>query len=176
MPALAPFVLTMPSDRASQEDVEDALAPYANVRPAPQSFDIDLTQIKLIVDIIGGGIDMVGGIGGVVALERGDQALLHIGRERLSPHGSLDHHGSGHFVVTQGGHEGDRLPFSKGDTADQPDTPRSPPPEPHEIGADRSLIDKHQSGGIKHALLAYPAPARAGHVCSIPFRRLQAFF
>jgi hypothetical protein len=78
--------------------------------------------------------------------------------------------------VTQGGHEGDRLPFSKRDTADQPDAPRSTSSEPYHIGADRSLVDKHQSSGIKHALLSDPTSARAGHICSLPFLGLQAFF
>jgi hypothetical protein len=31
-------------------------------------------------------------------------------------------------------------------------------------------------GGIKHALLSYPTPARSRHVCSLSFGRLQAFF
>ena len=50
------------------------------------------------------------------------------------------------------------------------------PPEPHHISAGRSLVDKHQPRGIKHALLADPTSARAGHIGSLPFRGLQAFF
>ncbi len=50
-----------------------------------------------------------------------------------------------------------------------------PTPEPHHVGADRSLVDKHQLGGIKHALLSHPTSARAGHVRSLSFRGLQAF-
>src|ERR1700730_4472559 len=49
--------------------------------------------------------------------------------------------------VRQGGHEGDRLPRSKWNDANHPDAPRSTPPEPHQVGADRSLVDKHQPGG-----------------------------
>ena len=56
-------------------------------------------------------------------------------------------------------------------------TPRaSAASQPHHVGADRSLVDKHQAGRIKHALLSDPAPARAGHVRSLPLRGLQAFF
>src|SRR6266700_2955369 len=63
----------------------------------------------------------------VVALERGSQALLDIGQEHLSGHSPRDHHGRGHFVVTQRGHKGDRLPFSKRNAADQSDAARGPP-------------------------------------------------
>ena len=45
----------------------------------------------------------------VVAPERGNQALLDIGEEHLSSHGTFDHHWGGHFVVAQGSNEGDRL-------------------------------------------------------------------
>jgi hypothetical protein len=51
----------------------------------------------------------------VVAPERWSQTLPDVGQEHLSGHGSLDHHRRGHFIVTQGGDEGYRLPFSKGD-------------------------------------------------------------
>src|SRR6266446_2330079 len=112
----------------------------------------------------------------VIAPERGDQALLDIGEEHLTGHGTLDHHWRGHFIVAQGGHEGDRLPRSKRNGADHPDASWSSPPEPHHVGADRGLIDKHQPGGIKHALLSNPTSARAHHICSLPFRSLQAFF
>ena len=112
----------------------------------------------------------------IAALERGNQALLDVGSKHLSGHGALEHHWGGQFVVTQGGHEGDCLPVSKRDAANQSDAPRGPPPEPYHIGADRSFINEHQSSGVKHALLPDPASARAGHVCSLSFRRLQAFF
>src|SRR6266481_1391847 len=112
----------------------------------------------------------------VIAPERGNQALLDIGEEHLTGHGTLDHHWRGHFIVAQGGHEGDRLPRSKRDAADQPDAPWSPPVEPHHVRADRSLVDKHQPGGIKHALLPHPTSPRAGQIRPLPFRGLQAFF
>src|SRR6266568_8757669 len=112
----------------------------------------------------------------VIAPERGNQALLDIGEEHLSGHGTLNHHWRGHFIVAQGGHEGDRLPCSKRNGADHPDAAWSSPPEPHHVGADRSLVDKNQPGGIKHALLSHPTSARTGHICSLPFGSLQAFF
>jgi hypothetical protein len=53
----------------------------------------------------------------VIAPERGYQALLDIYEEHLSGHGTLDHHRRRHYVVPQGGHEGDCLPCSKLNTA-----------------------------------------------------------
>jgi hypothetical protein len=49
-------------------------------------------------------------------------------------------------------------------------------PEPRQVGADRSLVDKHQPGRIKHTLLSYPTSACQRHICSLPFGSLQAFF
>src|ERR1700686_1836676 len=112
----------------------------------------------------------------VVTFERRNQALLDISQKHLAIHWSVDHHRRGHFVVTQRGHEGDRLPCPKRNVAYQSDAARSPAAEPHHIGAHRGLVDKHQPGGVKHALLSHPTSPRADHVCSLPFRRLQAFF
>src|SRR6267142_1658281 len=112
----------------------------------------------------------------IVAPECGNQALLDISEKHLTGHGALDHHRSGHFIVPQGGHEGDRLPCSKWNDADHPDAPRSTPPEPHQVGADRGLVDKHQPGGIKHTLLSYPTSACSRYICSLSFGSLQAFF
>src|SRR6202521_159959 len=112
----------------------------------------------------------------VIAPERENQALLDIGEDHITVHATLDHHWRGHFIVTQGGHEADCLPCSERNGADHPDAPWSSPPEPHHVGADRRLIDKHQPGGIEHALLSNPTSARAHHICSLPFRSLQPFF
>src|SRR5436853_2605747 len=112
----------------------------------------------------------------IFALERRNQALLDIGEEHLSGHGTLNHHWRGHFIVAQGGHEGDRLPCSKRHGANHPAASYSPPPEPGHVRADRSLVNKHQPGGIKHALLSDPTSARSRHICPLPFGSLQAFF
>ena len=50
------------------------------------------------------------------------------------------------------------------------------PFESRQVRADRSLVDKHQPGGIKKTLLSYPTPACARHICSLPFGSLQGFF
>ena len=49
--------------------------------------------------------------------------------------------------MAQGGHEGDRLPFSKRNAANYSDAPRCPASQPHHIGADRSLVDEYQPSG-----------------------------
>jgi hypothetical protein len=112
----------------------------------------------------------------VVAPERRNQDLLDVGPKYLSAHGPLDHHWGDHFVVTQSGYESDGLPCAEWSMADHPDAALSPPPEPHHVSAGRSLVDKHQSGGVKHALLSDPASACSGHIRALPFLGLQAFF
>lgn len=47
--------------------------------------------------------------------------------------------------------------------------------KPHHIGRGCGLVDEHQPGRIKHALLSHPAPTRAGHVGALLLRCAQAF-
>jgi len=89
---------------------------------------------------------------------------------------TLDHHRGDHFIVTQSGHEGDRLPSSKRNSANHPDATRGSPSQSHHVRADGGLVDKHQPGRIKHTLLSYPPAARPRHICSLPFGCLQGFF
>src|SRR4051812_32457283 len=104
----------------------------------------------------------------VVALERRNQTLLDIGEKHLARHGSIDHHRCGHFMIAQGGYECDCLPCSERNTADHPLASRSSAVEPHEVGADRGLVDKHEAGGIKHALFPHPTPARSRDISALP--------
>jgi hypothetical protein len=112
----------------------------------------------------------------IAAPERRNQALLHISEEHFSIHGPVDHHGRRHFIVTQGGHESNGLPCPKWHLADQSDAPRSSAPEAHHVGADCSLVEKYQPGGIKQPLLSNPTSACAGDVRALPFSGLQRFF
>ena len=112
----------------------------------------------------------------VIASEHWNQAVFDIGEEHLSGHGTFDHHRGDHFIVTQSGHEGDRLPSSKRNGANHPDATRGSPSQSHHVRADGGLVDKHQPGRIKHTLLSYPAAARSRHICSLPFGCLQHFF
>src|SRR3954449_3574254 len=100
----------------------------------------------------------------VVTFERGNQALHDISEKHLTGHGALDYHWCGHFIVAQGGHKGDGLPRSKWNAADHP------------LAAKRRLIDEHQPGRIKHALLSYPPSARERDIGALLLGRLQAFF
>src|SRR5215470_13776388 len=112
----------------------------------------------------------------VIALQRWKQALLNIGAEYLSRHRPLDDHRRGQSVVAQSGHEGDRLPLAQWDAADHPHPARSASGKPRHVGADGGLVDKHQPGWIKHALLSYPASPRAGHIGPLSLCGLQAYF
>ena len=59
---------------------------------------------------------------------------------------------------------------------DQFDATRTAAPSPHHVGGDCRLVDEHQPGRIKHALLSYPAPARSGDVWALLFGRPQTLF
>src|SRR5512146_1050653 len=74
-----------------------------------------------------------------------NQAIFDIGEEHFSGHGTLDHHWGDHFIVTQSGHEGDRLPSSKRNSANHPDATRGSPSQSHHVRADGGLVDKHQN-------------------------------
>jgi hypothetical protein len=112
----------------------------------------------------------------VVAPKRRNQALLDVGQEHLACHRPVDDHRRGHSVVAQASHKGDRLPLTKRHVANHTHAPRSAAPDPRHVGADRSFVDKHQPGGVKHALLSDPASPCPGDVRSLPFCGLQAFF
>ena len=112
----------------------------------------------------------------IIALERGNQALLDIGKEHFSVHGTLDHERCDHSIVPQCGYEGDRLPMPVRYATNQPHATRAATLEPRHIGADRSLVDKHQPGWVKHALLPDPALTRSGHVGALLLCCSQTFF
>src|SRR5215468_4744504 len=112
----------------------------------------------------------------IAPFEGRNQALLDIGQEHLCVHGALEHHRGDHFIMTQGCHEGDRLPFSAGGAPDQLDASRTATPKSHHLGGDRGLVNKHQPGRIKHTLLSEPTSARPGHVGAVLFCRSQTLF
>ena len=63
----------------------------------------------------------------VIAPERREEALFDIGEEHVPGHCAFHHHGCGHLVVAQSGHEGDGLPSSMRHAADRPHAARSAP-------------------------------------------------
>src|SRR5665647_2179437 len=88
----------------------------------------------------------------------------------------VEHQGCCDSIVAQSGHEGDGLPMSVRHATDQSLAAWATAAQPHHFCIGRGLVDEHQSGRIKHALLSNPAPARPSDVCPFLLRRAQAFF
>ncbi len=56
----APFIITLPVDEDEvRQQIEEQLGSEAVVRPAPQSFAVGPEEIKLFVEIVGGGLAIV---------------------------------------------------------------------------------------------------------------------
>src|SRR5690242_4303921 len=66
MPDPPTFVLTIRRDPALRAAVEDALAPYAIVRPAPATYNLD--EITLIVEIVVGATSVLSNLATVATL------------------------------------------------------------------------------------------------------------
>jgi hypothetical protein len=113
---------------------------------------------------------------GIAAIERRGQTLLDIRDKGRSVHWSVNDEGRDHPIIAQAGHEGDGLPMPVRRVADQSSAPRRSTVEPHHLGGGGSLVDKHQSGRVKQALLSNPATARAGDVGASLLRGVQTFF
>jgi hypothetical protein len=112
----------------------------------------------------------------VAAPQGWTQTLFQIGQKHLSIHGPLQHHRRNHFVVPHCCSEGDCFPGSKRNATNHFHTSRSVPSETHHAGRYSSFIEKHELGRVEQALLSDPTSARSGHVCSLSFGSLQAFF
>jgi len=104
------------------------------------------------------------------------QTLLQIGQKHLCRHGSFERHRRSHFVVPHCRYEGDRLPGPKRNATDYSHSTRSASSKSYHSGSDSRFVEKHQSGGIKQALLSDPTSARSSHICSFSLGSLQAFF
>jgi hypothetical protein len=113
---------------------------------------------------------------GIAAIERRGQTLLNICDEGQPVHWSVDDEGRDHSIVAQAGYEGDGLPMPVRRVANQSNAPWASTVEPHHLGAGSGLVDKHQSGRVKHVLLSNPATSRTGDVGSILFSGANAFF
>ena len=112
-----------------------------------------------------------------IATKQGwSQTLLDIGNEGRPVHGSIDHERCNHPVISQAGHEGYGFPMPVRRVADQSRAPRAPPSQPNHLGGCGGLVNKHQPGGVKHALLSMPELSCAGHIRPVLLRGAQTFF
>jgi len=60
------FVLTLPADDDQlRAEVERGLAPYAQVYEPPPSFDLDVNQVKLVLEVVGQAVSVAGGVAGI---------------------------------------------------------------------------------------------------------------
>jgi hypothetical protein len=112
----------------------------------------------------------------ISALERRSQALLQVGEKNFSIYSSVDHHRGDYSGVAQTGDQCHRLPVSQRDISDQALSARTAAVRSHHIGADRGLVDKHQSCRVEEPLLTNPASARPSYVGALLLCRSQAFF
>jgi hypothetical protein len=60
------IVLTLPADDDQlRAEVEQGLAPYAQIYEPPPSFDVDVTQVKLVLEVVGQAVSVAGGVAGI---------------------------------------------------------------------------------------------------------------
>ncbi len=79
-------------------------------------------------------------------------------------------------MLTQSGHEGDRLPMALRYMVDQSLAAGATAVQPHHPGIGGSLIDEDQPGWIKQTLFAHPASACSRYVRALLLGRAQSFF
>src|SRR5260370_625832 len=93
----------------------------------------------------------------VSALERRSQTLLEVGQKDFAVHCSVDQHRRDYSGETQARNEGHGLPVAQWHISDQALSARTAAIRSHHVGADRGLVDEHQSGRVKKPLLTNPA-------------------
>jgi hypothetical protein len=55
------FVLTLPAgDDQLRAEVEQGLAPYAEIYEPPPSFDLDVSQVKLVLEVVEQAVSIAG--------------------------------------------------------------------------------------------------------------------
>ena len=108
----------------------------------------------------------------VAGSERWDKALFHLGKKHRSVHGTLKHKRCSYPAQPQTSYEGDRFPMSMWGVANQSLTAGTAAIKPHHLGMRAGFVDKHQSCGVKHALLSHPAAACASHLDALLFCRV----
>src|SRR5260370_9908099 len=94
----------------------------------------------------------------VCALERRSQKLLEVGQKDFAVHCSVDQHRRDYSGETQARNEGHGLPVAQWHISDQALSARTAAIRSYHVGADRGLVDEHQSGRVKKPLLTNPPP------------------
>ena len=112
----------------------------------------------------------------IPAFEFGEQTLFDVGAEQFSGHRTFNHQRRDHCFAAQRSHKGHGLPMPLWHSPDQAGAAQAAAIQPHQVSADRGLVDEHQMRRVKQPLLSYPAPTRARHVGAQLFGRVQTFF
>ena len=112
----------------------------------------------------------------IATIQGRSQTLLDIGNEGRPVHRAINYERRNHAIIAQASHESDRFPMPVRRVAVQSRAPQTTASQPNHLGGCGSLVNKHQPGRLKHALLSMPALSRAGHVRPVLLRGAQAFF
>src|ERR1700730_12336530 len=97
----------------------------------------------------------------IAATEGWCEALLDVRQENGAIHRAIDHERGDDPVMAQAGDKGGPFPMSVWHRCNQSLAAQAAASDPHHVCARGSLVDKHQPGGVKHALLSHPTSARA---------------
>src|SRR6266478_383990 len=103
------------------------------------------------------------------------QTLLEVGQKDFAVHCSVDQHRRDYSGETQARNECHGLPVAQWHISDQELSARTAAIRSYHVGADRGLVDEHQSGRVKKPLLTNPASTCPSDVGALLFRRAQAF-
>jgi hypothetical protein len=108
--------------------------------------------------------------------EDGHEDLLDVGEEALAVDRTIDDARSLDAVVSEGSEEGQRAPSALGRLGNQPGTAQCPAVSARHVGLGPGLVDKDQAGRVDSILILPPLSAPTGHVGTVLFAGVQAFF
>src|SRR5580765_4757697 len=108
--------------------------------------------------------------------QRRYQHLLDVNKEAVAVDRAVDDTGCVDAVGAQGGEEGQRAPAAMRGLGDQSPAARATPVRACHVGLGPGLVDEHQAGRVKPALVALPLRSPSGDVGSVLLAGVQAFF
>ena len=113
----------------------------------------------------------------ISSLFRGrSEELFDVSLERLAIHGTFEHKGCGHSIMTQSCDECDGLPVSVQHLLDQPFSFRRPAIEARDRRRHAGFVDEHELSRIKSRLPPLQRFTGGGHVRAVLLGRPKAFF